>query len=79
MDKEQFLQRLRDLPLEECRTYLREHTAELPGYDTMSKWLEDEALHLLYTPFISLKIAEPLSPWANVLATGELFRGRQVL
>ena len=65
MDKEQFLQRLRDLPLEEGRAYLREYIAELPDYDTVSKWLEDEALHLLYTPFISLKIAELLTSFGE--------------
>jgi CHAT domain-containing protein/tetratricopeptide (TPR) repeat protein len=65
MDKEQLLQRLRDLPLEEGRAYLREHIAELTDYDTASKWLEDEALRLLYTPFISLKVAELLTSFGE--------------
>jgi CHAT domain-containing protein len=65
MDKEQLLQRLRDLPLEEGRAYLREHIAELPDYDTVSKWLEEEALRLLYTPFISLKVAELLTSFGE--------------
>ena len=60
MDKELFLQRLRDLPLEEGRAYIREHLAELADYDAIANLLADEARRLLYTPFVSLKIAELL-------------------
>ncbi len=60
MDKELFLQHLRDLPLEEGRACLRERMAELADYDTVGNLLADEALRLLYTPFVSLKVAELL-------------------
>ena len=60
MDKELLLQRLRDLPLEEGRAYLRENLAELADFDAVGNMLADEALHLMYTPFVSLKMAELL-------------------
>ncbi len=60
MEKELFLQHLRDLPLEEGRAYLREHSTELADYHTVGNLLEEEALRLLYTPFVSLKVAELL-------------------
>lgn len=60
MDKELFFQLLRDLPLEEGRAYLREHITELANYATVGNLLADEALRLLYTPFVSLKVAELL-------------------
>lgn len=70
MDKEQLLQRLRDLPLEEGCSYLREYIAELQDYNTVSKWLEDEALRLLYTPFVSLKVAELLTSFGEFTGHG---------
>ncbi len=60
MDTDLFLQNLRDLPLEEGRVYIQDHIAELFDYTTIGEWLADEALRLLYTPFVSLKIAELL-------------------
>src|SRR5436305_3885759 len=60
MDTDLFLQNLRDLPLDEGRVYIQEHIAELFDYTTIGEWLADEALRLLYTPFVSLKIAELL-------------------
>lgn len=58
MDRELFLPYLRDHSLEEGRAYIQEHIAELSDHKTIGEWLADEALHLLYTPFLSLKIAE---------------------
>ncbi len=60
MDREQFLQYLRDHSLEDGYAFIREHIDELSDHAATGNWLEDEALHLLYTPFISLKIAELL-------------------
>lgn len=60
MDSDLFLQQLRDLPLEGGRAYIREHIAELSDHKAIAKLLEDEALRVLYTPFLSLKIAELL-------------------
>src|SRR6266480_7956970 len=60
MDRELFLQYLRNHTLEEGQAYIQEHTAELSDHTTTGEWLADEALRLLYTPFVSLKIAELL-------------------
>ncbi len=60
MDTDLFLQHLRDLPLEEGRTYIQEHILELSDHAAIGNLLADEALHLLYTPFLSLKLAELL-------------------
>ena len=60
MDREQFLQYLRDHPLEEGYAFFREHIAELSDYTTVGNFLADEALRLLYAPLSSLKIAELL-------------------
>lgn len=60
MDTDLFLQSLRDLPLEEGKVYIQEHIDELSDHAAVGKLLEDEALRLLYTPFVSLKIAELL-------------------
>src|SRR5579884_3737567 len=60
MDTDIFLQRLRDLSLEEGRTYIQEHIAELDDHAAVGNLLADEALRLLYTPFVSLKLAELL-------------------
>ena len=60
MDRELFLQYLRDHTLEEGQAYLQEHIDELSDHTTIGELLADEALRLLYTPFVSLKIAELL-------------------
>jgi len=60
MDTDLFLQHLRDLPLEEGRAYIQEHIDELSDHAAIGNLLADEALHLLYTPFLSLKLAEIL-------------------
>jgi CHAT domain-containing protein len=60
MDKDIFLQRLRDLSLEEGRAYIQEHIAELDDHAAIGNLLADEARRLLYTPFVSLKLAELL-------------------
>ena len=61
MDHELFLQYLRDHSLEEGRTHIQEHIAELSDHKTIGEWLADEALRLLYAPFLSLKLAELLT------------------
>ncbi len=60
MDTDLFLQNLRDLPLEEGRACIQEHIAELSDHAAIGNLLADEALRLLYSPFVSLKIAELL-------------------
>jgi CHAT domain-containing protein len=60
MDTELFLQNLRDLPLEEGKAYIQDHIDELSDHAAVGNLLENEALRLLYSPFISLKIAELL-------------------
>ncbi len=60
MDTDLFLQNLRDLPLEEGRAFIQEHIAELSDHGATGTLLADEALRLLYTPFVSLKLAELL-------------------
>src|ERR1700676_3180879 len=60
MDPDLFLQQLRELPIEEGRAYIQEHIEELSDHDATAKLLEDEALRVLYSPFLSLKIAELL-------------------
>ena len=60
MDTDLFLRNLRDLSLEEGKVYIQEHILELSDHQTVGEWLADEALRLLYTPFLSLKIAELL-------------------
>ena len=61
MDRELFLQYLRDHSLEEGRAHIQEHIAELSEHKTIGEWLADEALRLLYAPFLSLKLAELLT------------------
>ena len=51
MDRELFLQYLRDHSLKEGRAYIQEHITELSDHKTIGEWLADEALHLLYTLF----------------------------
>jgi CHAT domain-containing protein/tetratricopeptide (TPR) repeat protein len=60
MDNDVFLQHLRELPLEEGKAYIQGHVEELADYAAIGNLLADEALHLLYTPFVSLKLAELL-------------------
>ena len=60
MDTAQLLQYLRDSSLEEGRAYIQEHIAELTDSNAIGEAIADEALRVLYTPFVSLKIAEIL-------------------
>ncbi len=60
MDNDLFLQRLRELSLEDGKAYIQEHVEELADHTAIGELLADEALHLLYTPFVSLKVAELL-------------------
>lgn len=60
MDKDLFLQHLRDLSLEEGRAYIQQHIAELDDHAAIGNLLADEALRLMYSPFVSLKLAELL-------------------
>jgi CHAT domain-containing protein len=60
MDAELFLQYLRDHTLEEGRAYIQEHIAELSDHAAIGELLAEEALRLLYSPFVSLKLAELL-------------------
>ncbi len=60
MDTNQLLQQLRDLSLEEGRAYIQEHIAELSDHAATGELLAEEALRLLYSPFVSLKLAELL-------------------
>ena len=60
MDTDLFLQRLRELPIEDGRAYIQEHIAELADHKAIGELLADEALRVLYAPFLSLKIAELL-------------------
>jgi hypothetical protein len=60
MDNELFLQDLRELSLEEGKAYIQEHIEELADHAAVGELLTDEALRLLYTPFVSLKVAELL-------------------
>jgi tetratricopeptide (TPR) repeat protein len=60
MDTDLFLQQLRDPPLDEGRAYIQEHIEELSDHKATGELLEEEALRVLYTPFLSLKLAELL-------------------
>lgn len=60
MDSTLFLQHLRDASMEEGCSYILEHMEELADRAAIVTMLEDEALKLLYTPFLSLKLAELL-------------------
>ncbi len=60
MDNSLFLQHLREASLEEGRTYIQEHIAELADHNAIGNLLADEALKHLYNPFLSLKLAELL-------------------
>jgi CHAT domain-containing protein len=60
MDNTLFLQRLRESSLEEGRAYIQSHLEELADHAAIGTLLADEALAQLYTPFLSLKLAELL-------------------
>ena len=63
MDHNLFLQRLRDLTLEEGKAYIREHAAELTetDYAAIGELIAEEALRLRDTnPSTSFKLAELL-------------------
>ncbi len=60
MNNDLLLQHLRDLPLEEGKAYIQEHAGELGDYAAVGVLIADEARHQLYTPFLSLKLAEML-------------------
>ena len=61
MDNELFLQRLRDLTLEEGKAYIQQHSDELKDHAAIGNLMWDEALHQLYiAPLVSLKLAELL-------------------
>src|SRR5216683_6566104 len=70
MDTELFLQYLRDHTLEEGRAYIQEHIAELSDHAAIGELLAEEALRLLYSPFVSLKVAELLISYGEY--TGHL-------
>src|SRR5260370_42528239 len=70
MDKALFLQRLSELPLEEGKAYIRESIAELSDHAAIGELLAEEALRVLYTPFLSLKLAELLIFYGS--STGHL-------
>jgi CHAT domain-containing protein len=65
MDDTLFIEQLRDLSLEDGRAYIQEHIAELSDHAATGNLLENEALRLLYNPFVSLKIAELLIFFGN--------------
>jgi CHAT domain-containing protein len=71
MDHHLFLQRLRELPIEEGREYIRYHLAELTDHQTTGEAMAEEALRILYTPFPSLKLAELLIFYGEI--TGDLY------
>src|SRR5438105_3172941 len=60
MDTKLFLQHLRDVSLDEDRAYIQAHITELTDHTAIGNLLADEALAQLYTPFLSLKLAELL-------------------
>lgn len=60
MDDTLFLQQLRDLSLEDGQAFIQAHAAELEDHAVFGELLADEALNQLYTPFVSLKVAELL-------------------
>ncbi len=58
MDTDLFLQRLRDLPLEEGKALVQEYAQELQDVQAFGTLLTSEALKQLYTnPAISLKLS----------------------
>jgi tetratricopeptide (TPR) repeat protein len=65
MDIDRFLQNLHELSLEESKAYIKEHIDELSDYAAVGNLLADEALRFLYSPFLSLKLAELLIFYGN--------------
>ena len=61
MDTDHLLNQLRDLSLEDGRQLLLEQAAALDDHAAFGVLLADEALKELYTPFLSLKLAELLT------------------
>lgn len=61
MDNVSLLQHLREGSLEEGRAYLVTHSEELADHNAIGNTLADEALARLYSPFLSLKLAELLT------------------
>lgn len=61
MNTEWLLQHLRESSLEEGQACLMAHSEELTDYDALGNALADEALARLYSPFLSLKLAELLT------------------
>lgn len=70
MEPALFLQRLRDLPIEEGRAYLSQRLEELSDHTAIGELLAEEALRVLYTPMLSLKLAELLIYYGEL--TGHL-------
>lgn len=66
MDNALFLQQLRALSLEEGRTSLSTHLHELTDHAAFGHALAEEALACLYTPFLSLKLAEALTFFGEI-------------
>jgi tetratricopeptide (TPR) repeat protein len=60
VDNTLFLQHLRDSSLDEGRAYIQAHIDELADHAAIGDLLADEALKQLYSPFLSLKLAELL-------------------
>ena len=60
LDVSQLIQRLCDLDLEEGRRLIAQSAADLADYAAFGVALADAALKDLYTPFLSLKLAELL-------------------
>ena len=61
MDIATLVQHLREGSLEEGRAYIIEHSEELADHYAIGNSLADEALAKLYSPFLSLKLAEVLT------------------
>src|SRR5438093_727743 len=68
MDNNLFLEQLRELSLEEGKAYIQEHAAEIEDHAAFGNLLADEARRLLYTPFVSLKLAEVLIFFGDYIA-----------
>jgi CHAT domain-containing protein len=65
MDNDLFLQHLRELSLEDGKAYIQEHIEELADHEAIGVLIADEALRLMYTPFVSLKLAELLTSFGD--------------
>jgi CHAT domain-containing protein len=67
IDASSLLKRLRDLDLEEGRRLIMQSAADLNDQAAFGIALADEALKELYTPFLSLKLAELLIFFGNYI------------